>query len=90
MGYQFSNSTDCSPFSWNVVDPNEESGGCSAEAYTGSVCSQHLLAWQECAVGGAKDVFLDVTSMDQSQQERERDVAQFLYFLGELFLVTEG
>ena len=87
-GYWFSNSTDCSPFSWTVANPDEGSVGCSAEVYTGSVCRQQLLGWQECAVGGAEDVFLDLTSMDKSQLERERDVAQFLYFLRELYIAV--
>ena len=68
-----------------MVNPSDGGEGCSVEAYTGSVCKQQLLEWQECAVGGAEDVFLDLTSMDQSQQERERDVAQLLYFLRKLF-----
>ena len=85
-GYLASNSTSCSPFSGSVVNSDEGNLGCNAEAYTGSVCKEQLLAWQECTVGGAEDVLLDSMSMmDQSQQEKERDVAQFLYFLRELF-----
>ena len=65
--------------------PNDSPDNCSAVNYTGSVCRQQLQAWQECAVGGAGEVFLDLTFRKQSQEERERDVARFLYFLGELY-----
>ena len=45
------------------------------------------MTWQDCAVGGAdKDVFLGLTLMEQSQEERERDAAQFLHFLCQLYL----
>ena len=64
--------------------PHGDFDGCSAEPYTGSVCRQQLLVWQECTVGGAEDVILDMTFMEQSQDERERDVAQFFHFLRKL------
>ena len=82
-------SGNCSSFSWGVADPHgtHAAGNCSAEIYTGIVCRQQLSAWQDCAVGGAnKDVFLDLTLMEQSQEERERDAAQLLHFLRELFV----
>ena len=80
-------SIKCSPFSWGVVYANGSLGNCSEENYTGSVCRQQLLEWQECAVEGPnKDVFLDLTLMELSQQERERDVAQFLHFLREFYM----
>ena len=45
------------------------------------------MTWQDCAVGGAeKDVFLDLTLMEHSQEKRERDAAQFLHLLRELYL----
>ena len=75
---------NCSSFSWGLAYPNDSPGNCSAENYTGSVCRQQLLAWQECAFGGTEDVFLDLTYMKESQAERERNVAQFLHFLREL------
>ena len=68
-----------------MADPDESLGNCSAENYTGSVCRQQLMTWQECILGGeAEDVFLDVTLMEQSQEERERDAARNLHFLCEL------
>ena len=76
--------SNCSSFSWGLVYHHDSLDNCSAEPYAGSVCRKQLLAWQECAVGGAEDVFLDLTFMEQSQVERERDVAQFLHFLCEL------
>ena len=71
-----------------VANPiGSHEGNCRAENYTGTVRRQLLMTWQDCAVGGAdKDVFLDLTLMEQSQEERERDAAQFLHFLSELHL----
>ena len=66
-----------------VAYRNDSLGNCSAAPYSGSVCRPQLLAWQDCAVGGAEDVFLDLSLMEQSQEESERDVAQFLHFLSE-------
>ena len=69
---------------WEMLYPDDNQSNCNAELYTGSVCSQQLLAWQECLIRGSGDVLLDSTLMERSQQERERDVAQFLHFLCEL------
>ena len=74
----------CSSISLGVAYRNDSLGNCSASPYTGSVCRPQLLAWQDCAVGGTEDVFLDLSLMEQSQEESERDVAQFLHFLSEL------
>ena len=78
----------CSSLSWGVAYPNgSHKGNCRPENYTGIVCRQQLMTWQDCVVGGEhKDVFLDLTLMEQSQEERERDAAQFLHFLCELYL----
>ena len=75
--------TDCSSYSWGTVI-NGVDGECTPQAYTGSVCWQQLLAWQECTGGAAEDVFLDSASKKLSQEERERDVARFLHFLRKL------
>ena len=63
-----------------MVYPDVNTGGCSAEAYNGSVCRHQLEAWQGCVLERA-DVFLNATFAEQSLQQRERDVAQFLHFL---------
>ena len=77
-------SVDCSIVSWGTAYPEISSdGNCSMEPYTGSVCRDQLLAWQECAVGVVEEVLLDESLMEQSQAERERDTAQFHYFLRE-------
>ena len=76
--------SNCSSFSWGTANPHDSPGNCSGENYTGSVCRQQLLAWQKCAVGGAEYVLLDLSLMEQSQEEREKDVSQFLHFLCEL------
>ena len=81
-------SVDCSLISWGTAYPEMHSGNCSAEPYTGSVCRQQLLAWQDCAVGGVEEVLLDGSLMEQSQAERERDTAQFHHFLREFMLTT--
>ena len=73
----------CSSFSWSMAYPNDRPGNCSAENYTGSVCRPQLLLWQDCSAGSREDVLLDLTLMEHSQEERERDVAQFLHFLRE-------
>lgn len=75
--------TDCSSYSWGTV-VNGVDGQCTPQAYTGNVCWQQLLAWQECTGGAAEDVYLDLESTNISQEERERDVARFLHFLREL------
>ena len=77
-------SVDCISYSWGIVLDDENHGNCTPIPYTGSICRQQLLTWQECAVGGAEDVFLDLTFGELSQEERERDVSQFLYFLRRL------
>lgn len=66
-----------------MVYPNDSSGGCSAESYTGSVCSHQLLAWQECSTAqGGGDVHLNFAEFVARKQEQvEKDVAQFLQFL---------
>ena len=82
-------SGNCSSFSWGVAEPNGSHAvsNCSAELYTGIVCRQQLIVWQDCAVGGeSKDVFLDLTLMEQSQEKREKDAAQLLHFFRELSL----
>ena len=76
--------SNCSALSRGIAYPNDSLGNCSTENYTGSVCRQQLLAWKECAVGGAKEIFLDLTFIKLSQEEKERDAAQFLHFLREL------
>ena len=78
---------NCSSFSWGISNPNERFDQCSPESYTGSVCRQQLLTWQECAVGGAEDVYLEMTFMKKSQEENERDAAQFFHFLCELIQI---
>ena len=77
---------NCTFFTWEMVYSSNNQSHCSAEPYTGSVCSRQLLAWQECKIGGSENVLLDMTLKEQSQQERERDVAQFLHFLCELLM----
>ena len=77
---------DCSSYSWGTV-VNGEDNQCTPKAYTGNLCWQQLLAWQECTGGGAEDVYLDLQSKNISQEERERDAARFLHFLREL---TDG
>ena len=65
--------------------PYDKFSNCSVELYTGSVCSKQLGAWQECTVGNVQDVMLlDLMNSEQSQEERERDAAQFLHYLREL------
>ena len=83
----YSKSADCAFFSWGTAYPDDDDnlGNCSAKPYTGSVCSKQLLAWQECTVGSVQDaVLLDLSNSEQSQEERERDTAQFLHFLCKL------
>ena len=76
-------SSSCSSFSWSMAYSNDRPGNCSAKNYTGSVCRPQLLLWQDCSVGSRQDVLLDLTLMEHSQEERERDVAQLLHFLRE-------
>ena len=59
----------------------DNNGVCNPKPYTSSLCRQQLLTWQECAVGEAKDPFLDLDFEELSLEEREKDVSQFLYFL---------
>ena len=76
----------CSSLSWGAKYSNASLEGiCRPENYTGSVCREQLVTWQDCSAGGEhKNVYLDLTLMEQSQEERERDAAQFLHFLCEL------
>ena len=62
----------------------DEQSACNPKAYTSSLCSRQLLAWQECADGGSEVVLLDLTFGEISLGERERDVSQFLHFLRKL------
>ena len=78
--------TKCSSLPWKNGSLTNSTNGRNVSVYTGSVCRQQLLAWQECAVGDAEDVFLDLTFMEQSQEKSERDVARFLHFLRKLAL----
>ena len=78
--------SNCSSFTWKMAYTNNSPGNCSAENYTGIVCRQQLQSWQECAVVGADNVFLDLTFMEQSQGKRERDAAQFLNFYCQLYI----
>ena len=76
--------SNCSLFAWRKGFRNNASASCSAETYTGNVCRQQLLAWQECAVGGAEDVHIELTVAELSQAKKEKDVSQFLQFLSKL------
>ena len=89
--YQPTNNNDtCSSLPWSSAYISNSTANCNVSVYTGSVCRQQLLTWQECAVGSIEDILLDLTFMQQSQEESERDVAQFLYFLRELFFCFHG
>ena len=75
----------CAFFSFGMTYPYDNLSNCSAEFYTGSVCCKQLGSWLECTVGNVQDVILlDLRNSEQSQEERERDAAQFLHYLGEL------
>ena len=76
--------SNCSLLSWSMAYATDSPGSCSAENYTGSVCRPQLLLWQDCTAGSRQDVLLDLTLTERSQEERERDVAQFLHLLREL------
>ena len=65
-------------------DMNGTVVNCSAEVYVGSVCRRQLTAWQESTLGQAEKVYVELTPEQYTQAERERDAAQFLYFLREL------
>ena len=76
---------DCPSISWAMAYPDNNQGNCSAKPYTGIMCNTQLLAWQECAIGSVQDVILlDLSKSEQSEEERERDVARFLHFLRKL------
>ena len=79
---------NCSSFSWGISPSTASFDQCGPEFYTGSVCRQQLLAWQECSVGSAEDVYLEMTFMEKYQEESERDATQFLQFLCELIQIT--
>ena len=74
-------SSDCSSFSWAMAYSNESTDNCTAVPYTGSLCELQFLMWQECVGREELGMFLDVSIMESSQEEKERDVAQFLHFL---------
>ena len=76
-------STECSLFSLANAYSNHSTENCTPVTYTGSYCRLQLLTWQDCVVESTKSVLLDATSMEQTQEEKERDVAQFLHFLSE-------
>lgn len=77
--------SNCSLFVWGEIIPTNSDASCSAERYTGSVCRQQLLAWQECAIGGAEDVFLDRMITELSQPQREKQAYQFLQLLRKFY-----
>ena len=74
-------SVDCVSYSWGRVLDVDNHGICIPHPYTSSLCRQQLLAWQECAVGGAEDPLLDLNVGKLSLEEREKDISQFLHFL---------
>ena len=74
-------SVDCLSYSWGRVIDEDNHGVCNLNPYASSLCRQQLLAWQECAVGGAEDLLLDLTFGELSLEERERDISQFRHFL---------
>ena len=78
-----STSTECSLFSSTKAYSNHSTGNCTPVTYTGRLCRFQLLTLQDRVVQATKSVLLDVTSMEQTQEEKERDVAQFLHFLSE-------
>ena len=80
--------SNCSLFAWRKGIRNNTNASCSAETYTGSVCRQQLLAWQECAVGGAEDVHIELTVTELSQAKKEKDASQFLRFLSKLMDIS--
>ena len=77
---------NCSFFSWGEFIPDSHySGSCSAEAYAGSVCSEQLMAWQDCAIGGEEEVVLLDATLPKglSQLQKEKEASQFLQLLRE-------
>ena len=76
-------STDCSSYSLEKAYSNHSTENCTPVTYTGSLCRFQLLTWQDCTTEATKTVLLDATSMEQTQEEKERDVTQFLHFLRE-------
>ena len=74
-------SVDCVSYSWGRVLDEDNHGICNLNPYNSSSCRQQLLAWQECALGSAEDLFLDFTFGELSLEEKERDASQFLHFL---------
>ena len=81
-------SIECSLFSQAIGYSIHSTGNCTTLPYTGSVCRLQLALWQECAIGEAESVFLDAMLVEQSLEEKERDVAQFLHFLREFTLIV--
>ena len=76
----------CSSHSWGTVYHDQNNGSCVPEAYTGIVCRQQLLTWQECVSGRSGEVLLDSTFKEKSHDELERDVSQFLHFLRKYYI----
>ena len=75
----------CNLYMRGAVYHDQNNGDCIPGVYTGTVCRQVLLAWQECTTGFSEDVhiLLDTTLKEQTQEEREKNVTQFLHFLRE-------
>ena len=57
--YDLSNTTKCISMIWGT-----DSSICNPEPYRGSVCSEYLLAWQDCAVGALGSGVIKITTLD--------------------------
>ena len=67
----------CPPHSWAV-----EIRRCNPVSYTGSVCKEALLEWQNCLYRQARSATI-VISLSQSQAELEEQAMQILEVLSE-------
>lgn len=67
--------------SWIKVSPRGASSSCSSEDYVGSVCSDRLASWQDCAIGNNVPTLIK-ESGNQSKFEENVAVLEKLLGLG--------
>ena len=72
------NSSLCNSNSWILVNSSY-----NLETYVGSVCKEHLLAWQDCTIGVAV-VHIIPINVTRSQAESEEQAIESIATLGRL------
>ena len=79
--YGVVNSTPWSPSAWEF-----DNSSCKPAPYIGSVCTTHLLKWQDCTIGSSESGIVAI-SAEVDQNEVEQSIIAFFLEISKHFLL---